>query len=179
MHIDQQHKIQLSDLLLKQIIDGIHSDNANYLPFMKIAKEQELFFPEMNWSLFAMGLAKSFSWNEDLVAKNYGLFRVNAIQAGRLYHDTVEAQVTNFLFAKTNGNYNLMHNKNKIGEMLKPKFKKIIEYGLVLPEEFFASETIAKYLDNEVLQELRQFNLHNHLDSSIPNKPGNTSKVKL
>lgn len=179
MHLEQQHKIQLSDLLLKQIIDGINSDTPNYLPIMKIAKEQELFFPEMNWSLFAMGVAKSFSWNEDLVAKNYSFFKLNPVQAGKLYYDTIEAQLTNFLIFKNNGNSIVIYNREKMGDILKPKFTKIINFGLVLPEEFFESETIAKHLNIEALKELRQLNLHNHLDNTIPNKAGNNSKLKI
>ena len=179
MHIEQQHKMQLAELLSKQIIDGINSNTPNYLPLIKIAKEQELFFPEMNWSLFTMGLSKSFSWEQDLVAKNYNLFKVNSIQAGKLYHDTVEVQLYNFLFSKSNGNLNLINNNSKMSDFLLPKFTRIVEFGLVLPEEFFTSSTVTQFMSSEHLKALQDLNLHNYLDTTIANKSGAASKVKI
>lgn len=175
-----QHKAVLFNLLTTQIVEGIKDNNSHYLPLVKLANEQDLLFPTLNWAYFTMGVSKSFSWGGDNVATNFHLFKINPTQAGHFYFEVFDTQIDNVVssFISQPGGAS----KDSVSMYLLNKLRNVISSGMVLPQELVDHKAITQYMNEQhigQLKDLQREALHGHLSHNIADKNDTAKKMKI
>lgn len=145
-----EHTTLLENILLENIKKGIALNNPSFISLIKIAKEKNLFFPELYTTFFIEGLHQSFHWECDYVLENYISFGLDLKEAGNLYSEI-------WLFQSPILNQRLNSYQTEISKKLNDTLKN----GFILPEDFFQHYFVNTIFSDEEVKQLKRINKTN------------------
>jgi hypothetical protein len=148
--MNQEQSVLLESILLSSIEQAIKLDNPSFISLIKIAKEKNLFFPELYQTFFMQTLHQSYFWEYDYVLENLEVFGQNLHTAGTAYSEVWQYQTSIIL---------------KIADISKelPNEKLIsaLKFGIILPEDFFTHPALLTYISDDNVKVLKRLNRTN------------------
>ena len=85
--MNEQQSALLESILLSSIQHAISIDNPSFISLIKIAKDNNLFFPELFQTFFTQSLHQAFFWDWNYLLENYQAFGFDLKTAGAIYSE--------------------------------------------------------------------------------------------
>lgn len=145
-----QQTTLMEQILLNNINHALDLNNPSFISLVKIAKEQQLFFPELYTTFFTTGLHISFFWEYDYVLENYEYFSLDLKSAGYIYSDI-------WLFQSPILNQNI----NSYQTAIEKKLESCLKNGFILPEHFFIHYFVMTIFNEEQIKQFKRINRNN------------------
>lgn len=166
--MDHLNKNKLEEFLLPQITSRLNNNHYDFLSLIQLAHNQELFYPQLYWSFFITAINNSFPLSYDHVLENHSSFGLNVVQAGNYFSDSFKH--LSLLYIEKKSQTQGIHSTAL--EFINHKISFALNLGIVLPTEFFTSEYLTEFINEESLHIYKQKNtenLQNHLQKTLPN----------